>query len=607
MNDQWLVEQALAFSAEHGVPVLPCRQDKSPTTKHGFKDASDDPDRIKALFSHPEAAFVAVPSGSTSGISVLDIDVAKDGDPASGFDWLDANRELIPQTRTVQTPSGGLHYYFRHVEGLRCSQSRIGDMIDVRAEGGLIIVAGLGYELVKDMSFTELPSFPDEVIALLGNQSAKESYTASRKHDLSQIDRPRNWHEPVRDWVAAAVSRGDSKKTILELAPLFQMPGYSLSKTEEELTSFFDSAIDKGWAPLTYLQSNTPSSDEEQKSFREKLQGWSSTGDSDAMAKQMLEDKFVLADLAILGQWTTLYASHGVGKTLITLKLLKDSVESGELDGRTVFYVNADDNYRGSVEKIKIVEQLGIEMLLPYRNGFDPRKFVDEIWRAVQEDQARNIILVLDTLKKFVNLMDKTEGTKFGKVARQFTQAGGALIGLAHTNKHRDEEGKSVYSGTTDIADDCDCVYVVELLDDDRVSGKRVIQFRNEKQRGDVALEKSFSYIRKEGITYADLLNSVSVVDEKTAKQEKELARKKKQYYADKFVIDTIIETTSRESLDLTELITFISRETGKSQGKCREIVFRYKGEELDDFTFWRFEVGPHNRKRLKLLNWDLG
>ena len=134
-------------------------------------------------------------------------------------------------------------------------------------------------------------------------------------------------------------------------------------------------------------------------------------------------------------------------------------------------------------------------MLLPYRNGFDLAN-LSMRYGAVQEDQARNIILVLDTLKKFVNLMDKTEGTKFGKVARQFTQAGGTLIGLAHTNKHRDEEGKSVYSGTTDIADDCYCVYLVELLDDNRVSGKRVIQFRNEK-RGDVALEKSFSYIEK--------------------------------------------------------------------------------------------------------------
>ena len=204
------------------------------------------------------------------------------------------------------------------MEGLRCSQSRIGDGVDVRAIGGLIIVAGFGYELITDIPFTELPPFPDEVIAQLGKQSAKESYTASRKHDLSQIDRPRNWHEPVRDWVAAAARRGDSRKTILELAPLFQMPGYSLSETEEELTGFFDSAIDKGWAPLTYLQSNTPSSDEEQKSFFSRASAWSSTGNSQVMIQKLLEDKFVLEEIAILGEWTTIYASHNVGKTLLT-------------------------------------------------------------------------------------------------------------------------------------------------------------------------------------------------------------------------------------------------------------------------------------------------
>ena len=238
MNDQWLVEQALAFSAEHGVPVFPCRRDKSPTPPHGFKDASDDPERIKALFSHPEAVFVAMPSGPMSGISVLDIDVAKDEGSVSGFEWLDANRGLIPQTRTVQTPSGGLHYYFRHVEGLRCSQSRIGDGIDVRAKGGLIIVAGLGYELITDIPFTELPQFPAEVIAQLGSDTKKEPGEPCRAHDLSKIHASGHWHDITRDWVAAAVSRGDSKKTILELAPLFQMPGYSLSETEEELTVF---------------------------------------------------------------------------------------------------------------------------------------------------------------------------------------------------------------------------------------------------------------------------------------------------------------------------------------------------------------------------------
>ena len=71
-------------------------------------------------------------------------------------------------------------------------------------------------------------------------------------------------------------------------------------------------------------------------------------------------------------------------------------------------------------------------------------------------------------------------------------------------------------------------------------------------------------------------------------------------------MIDTIIETSSRESLDLTELIILVTGETGKIQAKCREIVCRYKGEKFDDFTFWRFEVGPHNRKNLEVLSCDL-
>jgi archaellum biogenesis ATPase FlaH len=201
------------------------------------------------------------------------------------------------------------------------------------------------------------------------------------------------------------------------------------------------------------------------------------------------------------------------------------------------------------------------------------------MWNAVKKNEARNVVIVLDTLKKFVNLMDKTEGTKFGKVARQFTQAGGTLIGLAHTNKHRDDEGKSVYSGTTDVADDCDCVYVIDLIDDDRATGKRTIQFRNEKLRGDVAIEKTFTYLRQDGSTYADLLDTLSVVDEETAKHEKELLRKKRQYRADNLVIDTIMDLAKTESLALTELLARVSEETGATQiqvqSHCRAVQRR--------------------------------
>ena len=80
------------------------------------------------------------------------------------------------------------------------------------------------------------------------------------------------------------------------------------------------------------------------------LRGLSITGSSEDMRKQMLNDAFVLKDIAILGQWTTIYAAPNTGKTLLTLWLLREALFEEVIEGALVFYVNADDNYRGIVE-----------------------------------------------------------------------------------------------------------------------------------------------------------------------------------------------------------------------------------------------------------------
>ena len=335
--------------------------------------------------------------------------------------------------------------------------------------------------------------------------------------------------------------------------------------------------------------------------FINKMQAWSSTGDSESMRKAMLEDRFVLEDIAIFGQWTTLYASHGVGKTLITLNLLRDAVKSGSLDGQKVFYVNADDNYKGSVEKLAIAEDFGIEMLLPNRNGFDPSLLIAEMKSAAQNDEAHGIVVILDTLKKFVDLMSKTEGTQFGKTVRQFIQAGGTTIGLAHTNKHADSEGRSIYSGTTDIADDCDCVFILEKAEDDNASGTQIVEFRNQKARGDVASEKSFGYTKRQGGSYAELLDSVTVLDPEFTEQTKQHAKKEKLYYRDKVIIDAIREVAETDVPDLTTLIKRVSEDSGKSIEKCRTIATRYSGEGLDEFVFWKISKGKNNLKTLEM------
>jgi hypothetical protein len=122
--------------AERGLPVFPCAADKRPTCPHGFKDASNDPTVVKALWRNHPGPLIGVPTGTASGIFVLDVDSAKH---ESAAEWLDRQAPYLPDTRHHRTQSGGLHLLFRHRSGLRSSVSRLARGVDTRGEGGCII------------------------------------------------------------------------------------------------------------------------------------------------------------------------------------------------------------------------------------------------------------------------------------------------------------------------------------------------------------------------------------------------------------------------------------------------------------------------------------
>ncbi len=55
MESNILLDAALELATTDRVPVFPCRPDKSPYTRNGFKDASCDVEQIRAWWSqHPE-------------------------------------------------------------------------------------------------------------------------------------------------------------------------------------------------------------------------------------------------------------------------------------------------------------------------------------------------------------------------------------------------------------------------------------------------------------------------------------------------------------------------------------------------------------------------
>jgi bifunctional DNA primase/polymerase-like protein len=135
-----LLKAALAY-ARRGVPVFPCEPGgKAPLTYSGFWDATTDAHRIEAWWDRWPYANVGVPTGERSGLLVLDVD-PRDGGPES-LVALERINGLLPETAKARTGGGGMHVFFRYPPGetVRNSAGRLGPGLDVRGEGGYVVV-----------------------------------------------------------------------------------------------------------------------------------------------------------------------------------------------------------------------------------------------------------------------------------------------------------------------------------------------------------------------------------------------------------------------------------------------------------------------------------
>ena len=145
------------IAADLGLPVFPCGHDKKPVIATGFKAATRDRAVILESFNRPGAELIGVPTGSSSGLIVIDVDIRPD---KSGMGWLEENSEALPPTRTHKTRSGGLHLLFRAPDSvdIRNSASRVAPGVDVRGEGGYVIVPpSPGYSLADPVEPAEMP------------------------------------------------------------------------------------------------------------------------------------------------------------------------------------------------------------------------------------------------------------------------------------------------------------------------------------------------------------------------------------------------------------------------------------------------------------------
>jgi len=152
--------------ARMGLGVFPCDAQKSPLTPHGYKDASIDETKISKWWDkHPDALPAIWPGAS--GLVVIDCDVKNGHKGNDAFEAL-CNQHNIDQSQffAVQTPSKGVHLYFRSNIGFSNAHS-LPSGIDVRSAAGYVIAPGApGYRIICG-SLDTIPALPAALVPFL--------------------------------------------------------------------------------------------------------------------------------------------------------------------------------------------------------------------------------------------------------------------------------------------------------------------------------------------------------------------------------------------------------------------------------------------------------
>lgn len=327
------------------------------------------------------------------------------------------------------------------------------------------------------------------------------------------------------------------------------------------------------------------------------LRQFSIRGKAGELEERAQQATLLLGNICLSGQTTIWYAPPNAGKTLCALRLAHDAITEKRIAAGDVYYFNADDSSLGLAQKLRIMDDLGAHTIAPGFNGFKNSDLLAHLKETADRNEARGTLVIIDTVKKFTSLMDKRQSSEFADACRQYSMRGGTILGLAHTAKNPNTDGKLRYAGTTDLLEDFDAGYLLSPTDGGELDEK-VVEFRSLKRRGDNDEVAFYSYSSSNGISYEERLLSVRSVDPDEADDFKRVVAEQSDAVVIKEIVALIGEGVNQKML----LAKAAAKRSGVSERAAIRILQAHTGSD-PQHALWQFAVKAKGAKVYEVLS----
>lgn len=192
-------------------PIIP--RGKTPLTKHGLKDATTDPRLISDWWGQWPDANIGYPTGERI---VFDVD-GSDGEAA--LKELEGKHGKLPHTLQAKTGRGRHIYFAANGASVKNSASKLGPHLDVRGEGGYVILPpsihenGSKYEWITHIKPGPLPP---QLVALLAEPTRPQRESINPGHKICEGQRNQHLASLAGSMRRRGMSHTAIEKALLE-------------------------------------------------------------------------------------------------------------------------------------------------------------------------------------------------------------------------------------------------------------------------------------------------------------------------------------------------------------------------------------------------------